>query len=164
MSISIHDRVRIIKNEQELDTSGADGGAVPPHGETHVAAGSDPVPPEIDGITADMTGIGDGQVPVYDLASDKFIPGSTAGAVTLEQARTAGDQFGGNVDYNDNEIVDIKQINFKDGEAIRWNATDNTLEIVTGVGGTVIQAGKNSWQQISPTLTLNLKNGCVGSL
>ena len=72
---TIHDIVEIIKNAQQLDTSAGGGDVlIPKHGETHVATGSDPVPPEIDGIEADMTGITDGDVPTYSLAQDKFVP------------------------------------------------------------------------------------------
>jgi len=168
MGISIHDRVKIIKNEQELDTSGADGTPVATHGSTHVKTGSDPVPPEIDGITADMTGIVDGQVPTYELATGTFIAGAGgSGGVTLEQARTAGNQFAGDVDYDDNEIQNLKALNFNlaaPGTAqIYWDEDDFCAYVDNGLGH-ALHIGRDSQIEYLNKTGVTITRGSVLSV
>ncbi len=62
--------------------------------------------------------------------------GSTSNphTVTLEQARSAGSVLSGDIDFDNNDIVDIKGIGFQGGQEITWNTTDMTLNVPTGLG------------------------------
>lgn len=75
MTISIHDRVKLIKGEAALETGDPDGYDVPPHGITHNESGSDPIPgklldpqnaDELQGVPVADTTPAAGQALVFD--------------------------------------------------------------------------------------------------
>ena len=153
---TIHDRVRIIKNQVELDIGGGGDYSIPPHGATHVQSGTDPVPPEIDGIEADMAGIVDGQVPLFNAAQNKFLPGSGGGgggAVDSVFGRT-GVVVAEADDYGTNEITD-------DSDLAKLTATA-ALNALAGGEATTLES--HGWEDIfsysitfdDPTRTLQI--------
>jgi len=70
---------------------------------------------------------------------------------TLEQARTAGDTYAGDVNYGNNAITDIKYIDFnliasvlhQEGR-LHWNGDDGTLELGMPGGNVNLQIGQEN--------------------
>jgi len=54
--------------------------------------------------------------------------------VSLEQARAILNQLNGDIDFNNNNVVDVQNIGFKNGSNISWNTDFHTLNVPTGLG------------------------------
>jgi hypothetical protein len=93
-------------------------------------------------------------------ANDHIALTNNPHTVTLEQARTAGNALTGDVDVNNNNLVDVKGISFKGGQEIAWNPDDLTLDIPTG-DGSVLQVGQEEWYRVHNDTGDTLINGTV---
>ena len=82
--------------------------------------------------------------------------------VTLEQARTADNTLAGDVDFVDNSISNINEIEFNGGQAISWNPEDLTLNVPTGVGPT-LQVGQEEYILVHNATGSTITNGTVVS-
>jgi hypothetical protein len=81
-------------------------------------------------------------------------------SVTLEQARTALNVLNGDVDFNDNNIIDLKGLGFQDGETLSWDPDFLALNIPTGVGP-VLQVGQEFWFLFYNNTGVTIPNGSV---
>jgi hypothetical protein len=82
------DSVQDLKNRSALFL-GAGGDRIPPHGTTHGAAGSDPIPQEIGGLPVDLTGITTGDGIVLG-PGGVFVPGTVGDTATRQTTYDAG--------------------------------------------------------------------------
>jgi hypothetical protein len=73
----------------------------------------------------------------------KWVPAG-GGGVTLETARTGGNVFAGDVDYDGNNIVDIAAVGFELGEQVTWNDNFHTLNVPSGLDS-INQVGQEFW-------------------
>lgn len=80
--------------------------------------------------------------------------------ITLEQVRAALNVLEGNIDFNNNDIVDLKELGFQDGGAVSWNSTFNTIDVDTGLGP-VLQVGQELYTLVYNNTGDTLLNGTV---
>lgn len=148
MSKTIHDLVKIIKDAQELDTSGGGGDdIVPKHGETHAKSASDPIPQELDGVPVDLSGLADGQVPTYDAGAGKFVPGDPGGSLTPEF------DF---VDFEDG----LADPSHQEGRVF-WDDTEKTLAFYNDKTPVKMAIGRETWIRVCNRTGSPILNGTV---
>jgi len=64
----------------------------------------------------------------------------------------------GDIDFNDNNITDVKGVTFKDGQEITWNADKLTLNVPTGLGP-VLQVGQEMYVIVYNDTGTQIDNG-----
>ncbi len=89
--------------------------------------------------------------------------------VTLEQARTAGDAFAGDVDFGSHDLDNVGIIHFDttlsghehhEG-SIHWNDDDKCLNIDTEITGVSNQSGQEMWFRATNKTGVTITNGSV---
>ena len=80
--------------------------------------------------------------------------------VTLEQARLISNILNGDVDFNDNNIVDIKGVGFQSGGELTWNPDFYTLNIPTTLGP-ILQPGQEEYIVFFNDTGVEIDNGKV---
>lgn len=131
--VTIHDRVKIIKNLVEISTKGGGGDeSIPKHGGTHAKKGTDPIPQEVDGVPVDLDGIVDGQAIVFNESENKLEPGAGGGGGESNTTSNAGTGEGLALAKVG---VDLPFKSLKPGAGITLNATATEVEIVADGGG-----------------------------
>jgi len=70
----------------------------------------------------------------------------------------AGGTLSGDVNFDNNDISNIKGIAFKDGQEITWNASSYTLNIPTGLGP-VLQIGQEMYVLVYNNTGVTIANG-----
>jgi hypothetical protein len=81
-------------------------------------------------------------------------------SVTLEQARTILNQLSGNIDFNNNDIDNLKALGFQSGQDITWNSDFYTLNIPTGLGP-ILQIGQEFYFVIYNDTGVQIDNGLI---
>jgi hypothetical protein len=79
--------------------------------------------------------------------------------VTLEQARAQANTFSGDTNYSNNSIVDISGVGFSGGSEITWNSDFYTLDIPTGLDGSVLQVGQEQYAIYYNNSGVQVNNG-----
>ena len=80
--------------------------------------------------------------------------------VTLEEARAEDNELAGDIDFDNNDIVDIKGIGFQDGQEVTWNPDDFTINVPTGLGP-ILQVGQESYVKVYNNTGSTLEDGVV---
>ena len=80
--------------------------------------------------------------------------------VTLEQARAENNELAGDIDFNNNDIVDIKGVGFQSGQEVTWNPTYKTLSIPTG-DGPILQTGQELFIRVYNATGAQIDDGSV---
>lgn len=87
------------------------------------------------------TDLANSGINTHTIIDTHLIDASNPHEVTLEQARIQNDTIQGRIDFNNFDVVDVKELIFKNGANLTWNPTDKTVNIPSGLGP-VIQVGQ----------------------